>query len=329
MPASDLYTGRLNVLQSFKETTWGTTSAATAKWMGVKPYPSVKPYRAATLVDEMRGNIAPAFNKSVLRNGGEIKFEAPCTYEDMIFLGHGLWGIVAPTGGGPFTYTYNGPTTFQPVIQTYTFEYSQFGALGIASGVILNKLTLKGESEKWWEYTVEGKAKDIDMTASGSPAAQADRVVENILMPTTVFAMDTSASPAGSTAYAGVLTDFTLNLENAMNPVYTAGSLTPTHFVTNQKWKSDLEIGLLLTGAVRTFVNATILAGANTIMQIKATSGTKVCTLSYAGVLAADPDYYGEKDGALQVKLKFNGIYDATQALFANLLVTNNVSAVP
>ena len=37
-------TSALKVVQSFKETTWGTPGVATSKWMGVDPNPSIKPY---------------------------------------------------------------------------------------------------------------------------------------------------------------------------------------------------------------------------------------------------------------------------------------------
>jgi len=53
--------GRLIRVQSFKETVWGTSAAATARWMAINPTPTFTPIYKSTFVDEDRGSLAPAY----------------------------------------------------------------------------------------------------------------------------------------------------------------------------------------------------------------------------------------------------------------------------
>lgn len=330
MPTSDLYAQRLLLWQSFKEAAWGTPLAATAKWMGVEPYPTVTPKRAAEVFDEARGSLQPGFLSAILQKGGEFKINGLCTYEDIIFLGHGFFGIVVPAGGPPnYTYTYTGAGTAQPTLQTYTIEFSQSGSYVQAQGCIINKLSLKGEASAPWKYEASGFCKDVDTAVAGSPAALSDRAVEVALMPTTQFWMDPTGAAIGTTAYDGTLTDFSLEMENSVNPVYTAGALTPTHWVSGDKWKATLNIGLLWTANVRTAMNTNVLAGKNMLVRLKSTSGAKVLQADFAGVIGEDPEYFPDKNGAQMVNLKLTGVYDSGASLSTSMVATNTVAAVP
>jgi hypothetical protein len=99
-PISTLLPTRLITLQSFKESVWGTPGAATAKWMGVQPTPTFKPYLHPEIFDEQRASLAPAFLSAITKEGGEFSLNMHLTYEDILFmLEGGLQGGVGATGG--------------------------------------------------------------------------------------------------------------------------------------------------------------------------------------------------------------------------------------
>lgn len=329
MPTPTALAQRLLVWQTFRETVWGTPGAATAKWMGVKPYPSLTPKRKATIFDQARGSLAPGFNSAILEKGGVVKIGGFLTYQDAIFLGHAIWGIVTPTGAGPYTYTYVGPTTTQMNLQTYTVEYSQASSLARAQGTVFQKLSIKGEAAKEISWEMSGWAQDIDPAWSGSLAALSDRTVEPVLMPSTALAMDATGGTIGTTAFANTMISFGLEIENSAKPILTAGSLTPANWVIGDKWQASLSLGLLYTSAVRTYINNTLQAGTVALIQVKPTSGTNTITWNFAGVLADDIELYGEKEGAQIVNVKLDGIYDSGAALHTGMIVVNPVTTIP
>ena len=70
MAQSTVTASRLLKLQSFKETSWAGSAAATAKWMAVTPYPKFKSYRKSTIFDEARGTLQPGYLSAILQKGG-------------------------------------------------------------------------------------------------------------------------------------------------------------------------------------------------------------------------------------------------------------------
>jgi hypothetical protein len=147
---------RLIRLQSFKETVWGTPGLATARWMGVQPYPTFKPYQKSTLFDEDRGSLQNNFLSAVLVEGGDFSVNMHATYEEIIFMLNGGLQAVAPTGGPAYSWAYTAPTNAAWAAQSYTFEYGyDIGTIG-CSGAMINKWSLKGGPKKQWEASMSG-----------------------------------------------------------------------------------------------------------------------------------------------------------------------------
>ncbi len=322
---------RLLRFQSFQETVWGSACPATARWMSVKEWPEFKPYRKSTIYQEARGSLAPGFVSSQLRKGGDWKVGGYGTYEDLPYYLQSVFGAVsaASQGGGFGLFTYTGPTTAQPSLQPYTFEYNQTSYAVRATGCIGQKLTIKGQASKQMEWDLSGQAQDIDNTWAGGLAALNDRVVTPIIVPVTNLYLDASGSSAiGTNQYANTLLGFTLNVENQAKVIYTGGSLTPQNWVVGAGYKADLELDLLYTTGVRNFINSYLFANVNSLIQIKASSGSNSLTVNFAGELADDPGLFGQTEGAQTVKLKLNPIYDTNAALFCNLLVQSGASTL-
>lgn len=329
MPAPTFNAQRLLTLNSFRETVWGTPGAATARWMGVSPYPEFTPFRKATIHDEARASLAPGYLFNQMQRGGTWKVSGKLTYQDAIFLGHSIWAQVTPTGTNPYTYTYTGPLGTQPTLTTYTFEFNQTGAQSRAVGCVANKLSIKGEATKELTYDLSGFAQDIDPAWSGTPATLSDRTVNVAIMPELALFMDASGGSIGATAFAGRLVGFGLDIENSMVPIPAAGSLLPAGWVAGDKWKSSLTLKLLAASDTRTFLNATLQNPTGALLRLRSTLAAASITLDMAAVLADDIKQIGEFQGAQMWEAKLSGYYDAGAALHTNLTVVNAVSTIP
>lgn len=323
---------RLLRWQTYQEASWGASGAATSRWMTLKPYPELKPYRKSTIYDEARGSLAPGFVSSQLRRGGEWKLGGYGTYEDLPYYLNSIFAAVsgASIGGGFNTYTYTGPTTAQPSLASYTVEYNQTSYQARALGCIGQKLTLKGEAEKWLEWDLNGLAQDVDNTWSGSLATLSDRTVTPVIVPVEDVYLDASGSSAiGTNKYANTLLGFTLNFDNMLRYIYTGGALTPQNWVIGSAVKADLELDLLYTAAVRNFINTYMFANVDSLVQLKFTSGSNGLTINFAGEMTEDPALFGNKEGAQSVKIKLGALYNAGAALYNNVIVQSAVSVMP
>lgn len=328
MPTPTFLANRGLVLQSFKESTWNTSGAATAKWMGIG-VPEFVPFRKSQVHDEFRGTLAPGYLFNQLKRGGTWKVGGKLTYEDAVFLGASMFGTVAPTGVGPYTYSYVGGLATNPSLTTFTFEFNQASALSRATGCVANKLTIKGEAEKEMTYDLSGFAGDIDSSWGGSLAALSDRTVEVCIFPSVTFFMDASGGTLGATAFATRLLKYQLDIENMAGPVPSAGQLGPAGWVMSDKWKTSLSLQLLVATDTRNFLNNTLQSPAGALIRTRATSGTKVLTMDYAGVLTDDVKQIGEFNGAQAIDVKLSGYYDSAAGFHTNMTVVNNVAAVP
>lgn len=170
---STILTARLINLMSGKETAFGTALVpATAKWMAVKPKPQFKPHVKTTVYDEERATLAPGYLGAILEKGGEFQIDRLVTYEDILFELAGCMGVPTPTGS--YTWTFAAPTTTVPSPQSYTFEFAYDISTIQATGALIQKLTIKAESQKNWESSITGFYKShlqcpsLNILASGS-----------------------------------------------------------------------------------------------------------------------------------------------------------------
>lgn len=329
MPTSSILAPRLITLQMFKEVTWGTGAAATAKWMGVQPLPTFKPYYKMTPLDEQRGTVVPAYLAPLLLQGGEMNMNLHVTYEDLLFLLAGtIQGGVSPTGIGPYTWNFVPGVGTAWNAQTYTMEYGYDIGTVVANGVTFNKWSIKGEASKQWEASVSGfyKTHNQNGTLTG---AISDRVVEVVLGPTTALFIDNIGATIGTTAFANTLVTFNVEGDTGLKPVYTQGSLSPIGF-TYDKVAVKMTLGLLYTSAIKTLLTSQLFGVGGVLVRLKSTSGAKVAQLDFSGVLSDDPQLYGNKNSAQIIELKLDALYDAGSfAQYYKPQVINNVATLP
>lgn len=391
---------RLIRLQSFKETVWGTPGLATARWMGVQPYPNFKPFQKTTLFDEDRGSLQNNFLSGILVEGGDFSVNSHATYEDINFYLQGGLQAVAATGGNPYTYTYVSPTNAAWYVQSYTLEYGYDESTIGASGCMFNKWSIKGAAKKQWEvsgggfyktyypnsalaitsstfatpieitttlahgletgmqvviaghltntaangtwtiikigantFTLNTSIGTIIGTAGTAVKAQtpaiADRDVEVILFPGTTLKMEAGGGTLGTTSFSNQFLGFSLDYSPGLTPVYGSDAKTPIAW-TYDKATPSLSMKLLYTPQVKAFINTTLKAGDNAVVQIKNISGAKSAELDFSGVMTDDITYFPNEQSAIAVDIKLEGQYEATSiANQFKATVINAVAALP
>jgi len=165
MTTSTTLSSRLSKFQSFKESIWGPGGQATARWMGVIPYPTFTPYLKGEKFDEDRGSLQSSFLSGVLVNGGTFSLGMVATYEDIEYILQGGLQLVAPSAGPPYIWTHIAPTTSTWATQSYTFEYGYSIGTLRALGCIIDSFGIKMEAKKEWSVSASGWYKSFETTS--------------------------------------------------------------------------------------------------------------------------------------------------------------------
>lgn len=157
----------------------------------------------------------------------------------------------------------------------------------------------------------------------------ADRTIEAIKFPGTTLAIDNAGGTPGTTPFLNVFLGFQLDLENAVQPIWTGDSLNPVAYAYD-RFKVSLMVRLLETIQVKTMIENQLFAGNRQVFQIKQTSGPKSCEIDFAGVLIDNPARYGNHNGAAMIELKLEGQVDTgSLANQVQVIDINAVSALP
>jgi hypothetical protein len=325
--STSLNATRLVRLQLGQESTWGTPATATAILNGVQPTPTITPAVKSVIFDEQLGSLVPAYHQAQVELGGSFDMKGYVTYEDILYLLSGVYGLPTPAGSYTWTFTIPSTTAWTPV--SYTME------LGISGSSTATKLV--GGLFQDWSIT-GSEAKELTFTAKGFGQSVSYGVTptslsyhtpcEMALMPQVAVAMGVAGTGVGSlTAYSGSLVNFTLSGNSGLVPFKAAGSKYPASWCYT-KQTLGLKVAMAYTSTLQTFIGANQLAGSPVVLQLKATSGAKIIEIDFAGALKSDPVYWGDSQGAQIVELDMDAVYDATDAFYTKFVVTNTVATL-
>lgn len=264
-------------------------------------------------------------NKWSIKGSAKKQWEASLSGFFKTYLPNSAMNIASSTAATPIEVTTSGnhdlETGMQVVIAGHLVNTAANGTWTVTK-VNATKITLN---------TSVGNGVGVatgTVTKVQTPAI-ADRTVEVILFPGTTLKMDASGGTLGTTAFSNQLINFSLDVTNGLTPVYGSDGKSPITW-TYDKLSPNLSLRLLYTAQVKAFINTTLMAGQRAVCRLSNTSGSKIATLDFAGVLADDPSYYPNEQAAKAIDIKLEGQYEATS--IANQLavsISNGVSALP
>jgi hypothetical protein len=198
-----------------------------------------------------------------------------------------------------------------------------------ATSALLRTLNIKGERAGPWTFSADLIAKSID--AGGSLAALSDRAVTLVASAETALYVDAWGGTIGTTAVATTAFSFELNIDTKRTLKHYLGSLTPGGFAHGSAWEATLSIVMEFNATSKAFVDA-MLSGSTLFqrqVRLKATNGTNIFQLDFAGTQDGAPQIFDDEDGVSTVEIKLKALYNSTLGAWMKASVTNSVAALP
>lgn len=310
-----------------------TVITPTAKLMGVETF-DIDPIVEASHVPEMRGDLTPAYQSVVDRANVEWSIEGTGLFEDLCYWLDALLGQASPAGTGPYTRTYLGPGA-KPTPRILTLvKGSTEGVYGVV-GALPMSLELSWESNSKLTYSVSGFGKNMEEDVL---ATLADRSVNIIHGNQLALAIDDFGAAAGTTSYPGVKFTGSLSLDLARSVKEGLGSLNPVGW---KQEKSDPGGNQMLcslefdntTGRSKDYLDALITTThtpfQKVIQNLFTLDANHIMQIDFAGFAAGAPTVFSDQDGMATLEFTLDAHYESTLANWLQIVMTNQVSALP
>lgn len=294
-------------VQTGKETTWGTAVPATSWLTAVQS-------AEFSIDDEVKaisaaGSLAPAAIAAQVRQGAKGKIKAALTYEDILYALHGIFGSVAPSGTGPYTWTYTAPRESVPTPQAYTLEFGQSDAAYRAVGALFSSLSIVLAAGEIGTLEADVIAKQLEsVTLTSGLARRAQTLVRGA---DAKLYIDPWGGMFGATQVPATLIEAELGVETGRHLKYFADGDILASAYGDARWKAELKITAEFNASAKALVDALLAGEVKRLVRIKCTSGDNMLTLNFPGVITDGATLWKDRDGNCVVELAF-GALDAT-----------------
>ena len=307
-----------NVLQSAFQTAFGTAVAtSTVKLQNVSSF-KMRPEFETRALDQLRGTLAPTHQTTLDHYAGSASFEVSDeSFEDVNYWLEALFGTATPSGAGPYTRTYNAPTTSGVTPHFMTLQYGQTNEVWQLQDASVASLTLSGANNTGVQ--VGGSIIGGKVTA-GALQSLANRTA--ITRMSGCMASVSIEAWSGSTFTALANSAFSWELSVNSNREYRGylGDCTPTAH-HDQKWNGQLKLSLELNDTTDDHLIA-MLGSASAILEkqvrITYTTGTSTglrsMVINFAGHSMQAPEIFQDRNGVMTYDLVLDGVYNTTLA---------------
>lgn len=325
---------KLRKIQLGREATAGTEVAATTIWRGEG---TIDDQLELIIPPEDIGYLPDVTRSYIPKYGAGLDLEdTPATFEQLLHLLEcGIETVTPSTSGGGNEYTYNFPTTAENTIKTYTVEGGDDqGEEQFLYGFCKNfKISGAAGEALMMSGSLVGRQVEPGTFSGGATLPD----VEEILFGKGKFYLDAVSGSFGTTQKTNTFLEFSFEANTGLEEQYTGdGSLTYT-FVKN--------IGPKITMSITYEHDTHGLAAkvdwrAETPRLIELIfEGTDLAspggTYSYKTLIIQTAGLWhpiaklGERNGNDIVQGTFNVGYNPTAAEYCNIIVVNDLAAVP
>lgn len=315
-------------VQAGKETTFGTSVAATVKFMGIETI-SLTPGATAAVNADMRGSLGPGAIAYVTANSGSGKLTTKVLYEDFDYWLEALFGAATPSGSNPYTRNYAAPGSAIPVSpRIQSLYYGDASGTYKLLGALPSKMTIKGESNKELRADIELIGTEV---TTGTLAALSDRAVVAAMGQHTTIYIDAWGGTIGTTAIATSAYSFELGLDSGRTLKTYLGSLKPQAF-QDQRYTAEnntLSLSLEFNATTKAYLDS-IIAGTLSQYQvrIKSQSGTSVVQFDFAGTALTAPEIFSDKDGVCTLDMELSATYNSALGNWFKAQTVNGVATL-
>lgn len=310
-----------------REATAGAAVDATARWTGPV---EMQDDREVVIVEEDIGQYVDRGTSYIAKLGATINFaDHPLNLEEILHPLEAGLGTVSPSGSGPYTYAYTLPGgTSDNTIKTYTIENGDATNAEEAEYCFVETITIKGGPNEPVMLSSTWKGRQV--SDSAFTAALSLPTVEPILFNTGVLYIDDGGGTIGSTQVSNSFLSFSLEIKTGLLALQTAeGQL---YFTLS---KRDRPAATLTITAEHdstwdpTGEKAAWRAKTTRLVRIRFTgTSSRQLTIDLAGLWTT----FGalqDQDGNSVIEGTMQAINSATDSLFFEIEVINNLAAVP
>ena len=326
----------LRKIQVGVETTAGTAVAATSIWRGMG---TIEDTRTTTFVEEDIGILGGADRSYVPMLGASLSLAStPATFEQLPVICEMAILTATPTqdgSGSGYLYQYTEATTAAPTIKTRTIEGGDNEAVEEMEYCYVESLTIDGSAGEACNMSAEVRGRQVSTSAFTTTATLP--TVEEIKASKGKLYIDAIDGTIGSTQISNTLLKFTLNWATGLIAVPTLDGNLYFTFVK----KTAPEITLDLTfehDSSSVAQKAAWRAETPKLVRLQfegttlTTAGTSYTYKTLNIDLAGKWDTFsalGDQDGNNIVTGTFRARYNSTAAFFAELLIVNELTALP
>jgi hypothetical protein len=315
-----------------------TAVAATTIWRG--PAMTVKDDRVQVRPKEDVGVSSLTNRAYTPKLLGSIAFPSTeATFQQIQHFLEGGVKTVTPVADGvgtDFINSYPLPHIDQNTTKLYTIESGNNKIEEELDCAFLVDFTLTGKKNEAWMLTGNWQGRQCQVTSFTS-ALTAPAVSEMLFNRSKLF-IDDVGGTIGSTQIANAFIAATIKITTGLKAQFTGDGELYFTFVDFIGAKASLELTLLhnaTTAAERVKWRANtprqirILCEGNAFGTPGTTYSRETFKCDMAGLYTQFGEPNEEDEGSDAMKVVFDGGYDSTAALFCNLLLANELSAVP
>lgn len=316
---------QLMQIQVGKESTWGTAVAQTLELAGVESFeltPEIE-----YLTNKSLGNLAPSVQgMDVGKTGASAPLSVRASYDQLGVYFDSMLGTATPSGAGPYTRTWAGPTTSSPTRTFLTMCRGLSPTIYSLLGGVVSNATLTFEPNAYVMAAMDIVGKNLASDTLDSVAASS---VTYITTPQTTFAID---AIGGTVA---IITCDIMNMELVINTNtttrYGIGDLAPCQYNYG-----EIEVTLNITASaanstIRTLAESQLgltPAAAKREVQIVSTSGTNVLTVDMVAALNEPIAFTTDSDGIGTFEISMSAYIDPSSNLTSDYLTIELVNGV-
>lgn len=267
--------------------------------------------------------------------------ETPATFEQLSYLLNmavlGVAGVKDGAGSG-YVYTHTLPFNAVQAPYTYTFEVGDDTQAEVVTGCFIDELTITGEAESAW--MIEANVRGWPGGPTTFKASLAIPTVEEILFGKTALYINDADEAIGTTPITNAFRSFELSISDFYAARWTgdgADDVFYTRIVMAPNPNIELKF-VLDHSAFAVAERAARRARTPRLLRIEAegvalaTPGSvyskKTCRIDLAGTYA-EPEPYEDDDGVMTVEFTLKNHYNATYTKRGEIIVVNELSALP
>lgn len=324
----------LRKIQLGKETTAGTSVAATALWRGMG---TIEDQLEIVFPEEDIGVISGTDRTYIPKLLAAITFdEVEATFEQLPYpLSAGIANTttgVTDTNGSGKIYTYTMTTSTQASVQTYTIEGGDDQQEEEMEYSFVPSFTLSGKAGEAWKISADWQGRQVTpSTFTGSIAVPS---VEEMLFSKTKLYID--ATTIGTTQKTNTLLEATLNVNTGLVPVFTADGNLYFSFVKQTMPEVTLDITFEHDGTsvaekaawrAQTARLIQLTCEGSTLTTAGSTYSVKTGIIKLAGKWEAF-EKIDEQDGNDIVKGTLRARWHSTSNQFMTMILVNQLSSL-